>query len=70
MAIVQARLTSGSGLMAATVTTANWQWTQSANAIKSAMLVSLLARHCALVEGGSSERNMLMKKKHCSSMLM
>ena len=54
MAVAQARSMSGSGSMAATVMTANWQCTLSAKADRSEMLVSLLARHCALVNRGSS----------------
>ena len=37
-------------------------WTLSAKAASSEMSAMLAARHCALVEGGSSERNLFMKK--------
>ena len=39
-----------------------WVWTRSAKHTSSVMLVIFVARHCALVDGGSSNMNMFTKK--------
>ena len=40
----------------------DWVFTQSLKHASSAMFPILAARHCALVDGGSSNRNMFVKK--------